>query len=112
MSESFDIKSIPNDKKIKSAVNSILQNCDFTTMTLKSLRFELEKKYSCSFDGKKDVIREELEKYLEENVDVVEYSEKINTEKLQLKNKEGIKNDPNQSGVEIQKKGILIIQLT
>jgi len=103
----------PDDITIKSAVNLILQGCDFTSMTLKTLRFELEKQYQCNFDDKKDIIREELEKYLEENAEIVSYSEKIKTEKTYSDKTNHNKTESSDNPQEIiaQKKGYRSLSL-
>jgi upstream activation factor subunit UAF30 len=75
------MSSEPTDKEIKNAATELLKECDLSSMTLKSIRVELEKKFDCNLSEKKEVIREALEKFLAKNEDEV-YEKHLKNEQI------------------------------
>ena len=82
MSESI---SIPSEYKLQMAINKILKDdIILSNLTLKLLRKKLEDFFQCDLVHKKDLIKKLLNKYLDDNIELIEYNEKIREEKNEL----------------------------
>ena len=72
--------SAPTDKEIKKATAEILQGCDISSTSLKTVRKLLEEKFGCSLGDQKEVIYEAFEKFLAKNEAVIQYTEIVDAE--------------------------------
>lgn len=72
--------SAPTDKEIKKATAGILQGCDISSTSLKTVRKLLEEKFGCSLGEQKEVIYEAFEKFLAKNEAVIQYTEIVDAE--------------------------------
>jgi hypothetical protein len=80
------IISIPSDYKLQIAINKILKDdIILSNLTLKLLRKKLEDFFQCDLTHKKDIIKKLLNKYLDDNIEIIEYNEKIRQENNELK---------------------------
>lgn len=79
------IISIPTDYKLQMAINKILKDdIILSSLTLKLLRKKLEDFFQCDLIQKKDIIKKLLNKYVDDNIEIIEYNEKIRQEKNEL----------------------------
>lgn len=79
------IISIPTDYKLQMAINKILKDdIILSSLTLKLLRKKLEDFFQCDLIDKKDIIKKLLNKYVDDNIEIIEYNEKIRQEKNDL----------------------------
>ena len=79
------IISIPTDYKLQMAINKILKDdIILSSLTLKLLRKKLEDFFQCDLIHKKDIIKKLLNKYVDDNIEIIEYNEKIRQEKNEL----------------------------
>jgi hypothetical protein len=79
------IISIPTDYKLQMAINKILtDDIILSSLTLKLLRKKLEDFFQCDLIDKKDIIKKLLNKYVDDNIEIIEYNEKIRQEKNDL----------------------------
>lgn len=75
-------KSIPTEYKLQLAINTILKDdIILSNLTLKLLRKKLEDYFQCDLIQQKDIIKKLLNKYVDENIEIIEYNEKIRQEK-------------------------------
>ena len=72
--------SVPTDKEIKRAASAALKAGDLSTMTLKTIRCQLEEQFGCSLVERKEIIRKSLDKFLAKNADMAEYNAHIESE--------------------------------
>jgi len=76
---------LPSDYKLQSAMNKIFEDDTIlANLTLKILRKKLEEYFKCDLIHKKDVIKRLLNKYIDDNIEMIEYNEKIRKEKLAI----------------------------
>jgi upstream activation factor subunit UAF30 len=71
---------IPSEDLIVIATKEILENCDVSLMTLKSIKLKLEEKFECPLPDCKAIIRQCLEEFMDNNQDDFLYAAKVKNE--------------------------------
>ena len=90
-----------------------MKDANLTDLTVKSLRIKLEEYFRCDLIEKKDVIKRLLNKYIDDNIELIEYNERIEKEKEMLhadkSNNRNTNDKQDSSSDDVNKDGMLFL---